>query len=71
LNFSLKPGNLHDISCAEEVLSGCTGTVIGHGGRFPPPKDSLAKNGIGPIAKHRQNMAPTRKKKNSLKNGQS
>ncbi|MDR1232882.1 MAG: hypothetical protein LBJ75_01285, partial [Puniceicoccales bacterium] len=24
VKFSLKPGNLHDVSCAEEVLAGCT-----------------------------------------------
>jgi hypothetical protein len=29
VKFSLKPGNLHDVSCGEEVLAGCTGTVIG------------------------------------------
>ncbi|MDR0595329.1 MAG: hypothetical protein LBF94_01340 [Puniceicoccales bacterium] len=30
--FSLRPGNLHDVSCAEEILAGYAGTVIGDSG---------------------------------------
>jgi hypothetical protein len=69
VNFSLKPGNLHDVSCAEDVLAGCTGTVIGDSGYVSVIlKDSLAKNGIRLIAKHRQNMVPnSQEEKRSLK----
>ncbi|MDR1232822.1 MAG: IS982 family transposase [Puniceicoccales bacterium] len=69
VKFSLKPGNLHDVSCAEEVLAGCTGTVIGDSGYVPTAlRDSLAKKGIRLIAKHRQNMAPnSREEKRFLK----
>jgi hypothetical protein len=64
MNFSLKPGNLHDISCGEEMLDGYTGTVIGDGEYISATlKDSLAKNGIGLVAKHRQNMAPNSQEK--------
>jgi hypothetical protein len=69
VNFSLKPGNLHDVSCTEEVLAGCMGIVIGDSGYVSATlKDSLAKNGIRLIGKHRQNMAPnSQEEKRSLK----
>ncbi|MDR1232832.1 MAG: transposase, partial [Puniceicoccales bacterium] len=48
VKFSLKPGNLHDVSCAEEVLDGCTGTVVGDGGYVSTAlRDSLAKRVYG------------------------
>ncbi|MDR1173514.1 MAG: transposase [Puniceicoccales bacterium] len=73
VKFSLKPGNLHDVSCAEEVLAGCTGTVIGDSGYVSATlRDSLAQKGIRLIAKHRQNMVSnSREEKRFLKNGQS
>jgi hypothetical protein len=69
VKFSLKPGNLHDVSCAEEVLAGCTGTVIGDSGYVSTTlRDSLAKKNIGFIAKHRQNMVlNSREEKRFLK----
>ncbi|MDR2629061.1 MAG: transposase [Puniceicoccales bacterium] len=46
VKFSLKPGNLHDVSRAEGVLAGCTGTVIGDSGYVSATlRDSLAKKG--------------------------
>jgi hypothetical protein len=73
VKFSLKPGNLHDVSCAEEVLVGCTGTVIGDSEYVSATlRDSLAKKGIRLIAKHRQNMASnSREEKRFQKNGRS
>jgi hypothetical protein len=69
VRFSLKSGNLHDVACGEEVLAGCTGTVIGDRGYVSPTlRDSLAKKGIRLIAKHRQDMAPnSREEKRFLK----
>jgi hypothetical protein len=50
VKFSLKPGNLHDVSCAEEVLAGCTGTVLGDSGYVSTTlRDSLAKRVYGPL----------------------
>ncbi|MDR0715773.1 MAG: transposase [Puniceicoccales bacterium] len=39
VRFSLKPGNLHDVACMEEVLAGCMGTVIGEGDMFLLPSE--------------------------------
>ncbi|MDR2603082.1 MAG: transposase [Puniceicoccales bacterium] len=45
-NLKIKPGNLHDVSCVEEVLAGCTGTVISYDGYISTTlRDSLAKKG--------------------------
>jgi hypothetical protein len=44
VKFSLKPRNLHDVSCTEEVLVGRTGTMIGDDGYVSAAlKDSLTK----------------------------
>jgi hypothetical protein len=59
VKFSLKPGNLYDVSCVEEVFTGCTETVIGDSGYVSATlKDSLAPKGIRLIVKHLQNMVP-------------
>jgi IS5 family transposase len=58
-NFVLKPGNLHDVSCAEEVLKNFQGTVIGDKGYCSAPlANQLKRRGIRLIARHRSNMRP-------------
>jgi hypothetical protein len=37
VGFTPKPGNLHDIACAEELLRGCRGIVIGDKGYCSNP----------------------------------
>ncbi|MDR2603124.1 MAG: transposase [Puniceicoccales bacterium] len=68
-NLKIKPGNLHDVSYAEKIFAGCTRTVVGDGGYVSTTlRDSLAKKGIGSVAKHRQNMVSnSREEKKFLK----
>ncbi|MDR2779284.1 MAG: transposase [Puniceicoccales bacterium] len=55
MKFSLKPGNLHGVSCAEGVLTGCSGMMIGDNGYISATlQNSLVKKGIRSIA----NIAP-------------
>jgi hypothetical protein len=73
VNFSLKPGNLHGISYAKKMLVGCMGTVIGDGGYVSAPlKDSFAQRAYGSLPNTAKIWLQTpRKKKDSLKDGQS
>jgi hypothetical protein len=50
VKFSLKPGNLHDVSFGEEVLAGCTVTVTGDSGYVSVTlKDFSAKEVYCPL----------------------
>jgi IS5 family transposase len=56
-NFILKPGNLHDVSCAEEVLKNFRGTVMGDKGYCSEPlAKQLIRRKIRLISRHRGNM---------------
>jgi IS5 family transposase len=58
-NFILKPGSMHDVSCAEEVLKNFRGIVIGDKGYCSEPlANHLQTKGIRLIARHRKNMIP-------------
>jgi IS5 family transposase len=57
VRFVLKPGNLHDVTCAEEVLHGCRGIVIGDKGYCSEPlAKRLISRGLRLIARRKQNM---------------
>jgi IS5 family transposase len=59
LNFVLKPGAMHDVSCAEEVLCHFQGTVIGDKGYCSGPlAKRLRSKKIRLVARHRKNMQP-------------
>jgi hypothetical protein len=48
-----KPGNLHDVSCAKEVLAGYAGTVVGDSGCISPPSKILWQKEDTAHCKHR------------------
>jgi IS5 family transposase len=58
-NFILKPGSMHDVSCAEEVLKNFRGTVIGDKGYCSAPLARLLKRKkVRLVARHKKNMTP-------------
>jgi hypothetical protein len=68
IGFTLKPGNLHDVTCAEELLHGRRGIVIWDKGYC---SERLAKllssQGLRLIARRKQNMIPNSEEKKLLK----
>lgn len=68
-NFVLTPGAVHDVSCAEKVLKGFKGTVVGDKGYCSAPLAKLLQNkGLRLVARHRRNMKPnTREEKELLR----
>ena len=67
LNFVLKPGAMHDVSCAEEVMQRFKGTVIGDKGYCSVPlANQLSRKQIKLIARHRKNMRPNTSEEKAL-----
>jgi hypothetical protein len=57
IGFTLKLGNLHDVTCAEELLRGRRGIVIGDKEYCPePPAKRLSSHGLRLIAQRKQNL---------------
>jgi IS5 family transposase len=58
-NFILKPGSMHDVSCAEEVLANFRGTVVGDKGYCSVSLVKLLQaKKIRLVARHKKNMTP-------------
>jgi hypothetical protein len=70
VGFALKPGSIHDVTCAEEVLGGHRGIAIGDKGYCSEPlQKRLRLKGLRFIARHRKSMRPnTNEEKKLLKN---
>jgi hypothetical protein len=67
LNFVLKPGAMHDVSCADEVLKNFRGTVIGDKGYCSASlANQLSRRRIWLVARHRKNMRPNTAKEKAL-----
>jgi hypothetical protein len=55
--FTRKPENLHDVICAEELLRGCRGLVVGDKAWCSEPlAKRLSSQGLRFITRHKQNM---------------
>jgi IS5 family transposase len=67
IGFTLKPGNLHDVTCAEELLRGRRGIVIGDKGYCSEPlARRLSSQGLRLIARRKQNMTPNSEEEKRL-----
>jgi IS5 family transposase len=67
IGFTLKPGNLHDVTCAEELLHGHRGIVIGDKGYCSEPlAKRLSSRGLRLVARRKQNMTPNSEEEKRL-----